>query len=178
MSAFAFRLLTGVDRRAENQRPVAYTTRETVLVLIACLAFVGGLIHVGAGVDHYGEYHLYTVVFCGLAVVQTAWAVLLLRGPSRPVVALGAVFQLGVVAVWVLSRTVGVPIAPHPWVPEEVGVADLVATIGELATVFGVGILLAAPRMARAQRVSTMLAPALLAVLIVSVLFGTGAHAG
>src|SRR5258707_15162771 len=111
---------------------------DTVLQLDAAVTFIGGMSHIGAGVDHFGEFPLYTLVFCRLAVGQMTWAAMLLRPPSRRVMLLGCVFQAGIVALWALSRTVGVPIAPTPWVPEEIGVADVVETVGEIASVIAV----------------------------------------
>jgi hypothetical protein len=180
MSATALRLLTGLDRSESGprQQPVEYTKSETVLVLVAAVTFIGGLIHVGAGVDHFGEFPLYTLVFCLLAAGQMTWAAMLLRHPSRRVMLLGCSFQLGIVALWALSRMVGVPIAPRPWVPEEIGVADVVETIGEIASVIAVLCVVMSPRL-KLARVATGRMPAvLLAVVLVSVLFGAGAHAG
>jgi len=80
--------------------------------------------------------------------------------------------------VWIASRTVGVPIAPRPWVPEAVGIADLVETLGELVSVIAVVCVLLSPTRRRAALVVRGIAPLLLGVLLVSVLFGVGAHAG
>ncbi len=180
MSATALRLLTGLDRpeSGPSRQRAEYSKSETVLVLVAALTFLGGLIHVGAGVDHFGEFPLYTLVFCLLAAGQIAWAALLLRHPSRRVLLLGCAFQLGIVALWALSRTVGVPIAPQPWAPEEIGVADLVETIGEIASVIAVLCLVLSPRLRLARAATAHMAAVLLAIVLVSVLFGAGAHAG
>jgi hypothetical protein len=180
MGATALRLLTGLERpeSGTSRRPAEYTKTETVLVMVAALTFLGALIHVGAAVDHFGEFPLYTLTFCLLAAGQVAWAALLLRHPSRRVLLLGCAFQLGIVALWALSRTVGVPIAPQPWVPEQVGVADFVETIGEIASVIAVLCLVLSPRVRLARVATSHMAALLLAVVLVSVLFGAGAHAG
>lgn len=181
MSVSALRLLTGLERPTpdgENRPSVTYTPAQTVLVLTAGLAFVGGLIHVGAAVDHYEEFPLYTLAFSVIALLQVSWAWLLVRGPSRAILLAGALMQLGIVALWVVSRTAGVPIAPKAWTPEEVGIADLVATLGELVTVIAAFAVLAASTQAWAQRMLPRLAPIVLAAVLMSALFGTGAHAG
>lgn len=147
-----------------------YTETQTVLVLVAALAFIGALIHVGAAVDHWAES-------C-LAALQTGWAVLILRGASRRVLALGCVMQLGIVALWVVSRTVGVPLAPTAWTPEGIGVADLAETIGELTTVLAVLSVLLAERSHGARLVRRWMPSILLFVILTGALFGTGAHAG
>jgi hypothetical protein len=139
---------------------------------------MGGLIHVGAAVDHFGEFPLYTLVFGVLATVQIAWAAMILWRPSRRVLMFGCAFNVGVIGLWVASRTVGVPIAPRAWVPEAVGVADLVETVGEVVTVIAASSVVMAPRVRVAQLVTERIAPLLLVMLLLSALYGVGAHAG
>jgi hypothetical protein len=173
-------VLDGSARSSRDRGAAAapYAETQTVLVLVAALTFVGALIHFGAAVDHWQEYHLYTLVFSCLAAMQTCWAVLILRGASRRVLLLGCVAQLGIVALWALSRTVGVPLAPTAWTPEQIGVADLLETIGELTTVLAVLSVLLAERLSAARLARRWMSSVVLFVLLTSALFGTGAHAG
>jgi hypothetical protein len=39
------------------------------------------------------------------------------------------------VAVWLLSRTVGLPLGPTPWEPEGIGILDVLATVFEIAVI-------------------------------------------
>jgi hypothetical protein len=155
-----------------------YSEGQTVLVLVAALAFVGALVHVGAAVDHWEEYHPYTLVFSCLAALQTCWAVLILRGASQRVLTLGCVLQLGIVGLWAVSRTVGVPLAATVWTPERIGIADLIETIGELTTVLAVLSVLFAERSKAAGLARHWMSLLVLFVILISALFGTGAHAG
>src|SRR5229473_8637082 len=111
MRAIGLRQLVGFDqsRPEASHETTVYTTTETVLLLAAAVAFIDGLIHIGAAVDHLGEFPLYTLVFAVLATVQMAWAAMILRRPSRLVLLSGCAFTVGVVALWVASRTIGVP---------------------------------------------------------------------
>ena len=152
--------------------------RETVLVLVAGLAFMCGLIHAGAAVDHFDELPLYTVAFGMLAATQMLWAGTILRRPSERLLLLGGAFNLAIVGLWIVSRTVGLPIAPQAWVPETVGVADLVETVGEFAVVLAVWSVAFSTRARIARRVSENIAPSLVFMLFVMALFGVGAHAG
>jgi hypothetical protein len=158
--------------------PAPYTERQTVLVLVAALAFIGALIHVGAAVDHWQEYHLYTLVFSCLAALQACWALLILRGATGRVLALGCIMQLGIVGLWAVSRTVGVPLAPTAWAPENIGIADLVETIGELTTALAALSVLLPERSSAARLGHRWMPSILLFVILISALFGTGAHAG
>lgn len=173
------RQLVGLDqsRSGVGHETAVYTTTETVLLLVAAVAFIDGLIHVGAAVDHFGEFPLYTGAFAVLATVQMAWAAMVLRHPTRGVLFFGCAFSVGVVGLWVASRTIGVPIAPRAWVPETVGVADLVETVGEIVTVIAALSVVMSAGQPFARRVTERIAPVLMVVLLVSVLYGVGAHA-
>ena len=181
MSAFAVRVLSslaGLEREQPALARKPYDSREITLRLTAGLALICGLIHIGAGVDHFREFALYTLVFSLLAVAQIAWAALLVWRPTPRWIALGCLLQVGIVALWVLSRTAGVPIAPKAWVPEEIGIADSVETLCELVTVFAAVAVLASSRSAAARRLVAALPAFLLVAVLAGALFGTGAHAG
>jgi hypothetical protein len=150
---------------------------DSTLLLLAGLAFMGGLIHVGAAVDHASEVPAYTPAFLGVAFAQFVWAYLLWRGPTRRTLLAGGALCLGVLFVWLLSRTVGVPFGPHPWQPEQLGVADVVESVDELVAA-AVAIALASSSKSPLARRLVDVAPAgLLVVLFVSMLYGLGAHA-
>jgi hypothetical protein len=180
MSAIGLRRMVGLGQPLPDgsHHRAEYTTRETVVLLIAGVTVMCGLIHIGAAVDHFHEFPLYTLGFVVLALAQFAWAAMLLSRPSPRVLLFGCAFNLGVVALWVASRTIGVPIAPRAWVPEVVGVADLVETAAEIVIVIAALIVVCAPRLAFARRVTGWLVPVLLIVLFLGVLYGVGAHAG
>jgi len=179
MSALSLRGLIGLaPAESHASRAQPYTRDETILVLVAALAFVGGLIHVGAAVEHWREFHLYTLVFSCFAALQATWALLLLRGASRRVLLLGCALQLGIVVLWVISRTVGVPIGPEIWTPESIGVADVIATVGEWMTVIAVVSVVFSDGHPLARSARSAMVPLLMSTILVSALFGTGAHAG
>lgn len=179
MSALSLRVLTGLDTaHSDAPRAQPYTRGETILVLVAALAFVGGLIHVGAAVEHWSESHLYTLVFSCFAALQATWALLIVRGASRRVLLLGGALQLAIVVVWALSRTVGVPVGPEVWTPESIGVADVIASVGEWMTVIAVVSVVFADGHPLARMARSAMIPLLMSTILVSALFGTGAHAG
>jgi hypothetical protein len=175
------RVLLGPEPgQMETGRPeVGGTPVASVIVLIAGVSFVAGVIHVGASISHAREFPLYTPVFALFAASQMIWAVGVTRRCSRRVLILGGALNLAIAGLWVASRTVGVPIASHPWAPESVGAADLVATVAETMIVIGTGCVLMSPRSPLAQRVLAGMEPLLLAVIFLCVMFGIGGgHAG
>jgi hypothetical protein len=74
------------------------------------------------------------VLFAVLALAQMGLAVALWRTqvPDGVLVA-AAVVTVGVIAVWLASRTVGLPIGPWAGTAEQVGESDVIATLTELA---------------------------------------------
>jgi hypothetical protein len=152
---------------------------DAVIPLIAALSAAAGLIHIGASADHAKEFALYVPAFAAIAAFQLGWAIWVAHGAPRRVLAVGIGVNLAVVAVWVMSRTIGVPIAEEAWVPEPVGTADLLATLTELLVVGATACVLLAVRSAIARRAVARLAPVLMAVLLVSVIYGVaGGHGG
>jgi hypothetical protein len=150
---------------------------DSTLPLLAGLAFMGGLIHVGAAVDHASEVPAYTPAFLVIALAQFAWAFVLWRGPTRKILLLGSAVSAGVLLVWAASRTVGVPFGPHPWKPEQVGLADVVESADELVAAL-VAIAVAVSRESElARKLLGVAQPAMLALLLLSMLYGVGVHA-
>jgi len=103
------------------------------LFLVCGLAWGAGLIHTEAAIQHVSEYALYAAFFALLAPAQFAWGVALYRRPGRRLLWAGAGAGLLIVALWVVSRTSGLPIGPEHWTPEPVGPIDAIATADELA---------------------------------------------
>ena len=92
---------------------------------------------------HFREYWLFGLLFAIVAPLQLAWAELVRRRPDdRRLLIAGAIGNLGVAAVWVASRTTGLPIGPHPGEPEPVGIKDLLASYDELLLAVVVAVLL------------------------------------
>jgi hypothetical protein len=130
-------------------------------LFIACgLAWAAGLIHVEAAIKHVDEYLLYALFFAVLAPAQFAWGVALYRRPGRRLLLAGAVGSLVVVALWIVSRTSGLPIGPTPWVPEPVGAIDSIATADEAVLALVALLQLPASRGPKLMRGSSYLAAA------------------
>jgi hypothetical protein len=101
------------------------------LYLICALSWAAGLIHVAAAITHLQYYALFAIFFEVLASVQLVWGIALYRSPSRRLLSTGAIVNLLVVVLWIVSRTSGLPIGPHPWRPEAVGALDLICSADE-----------------------------------------------
>ena len=113
----------------------ATEVRRELEVDAAVLAIAAGLIHAVAAVTHSGEYWLFGSFFAVLAVAQVVWGALVYRGASRSLLVAGAWASASVALLWLVTRTVGLPIGPHAGRPEAVGPLDILATLDELAIV-------------------------------------------
>lgn len=112
------------------ERPVAVA--EAVKIA-AWLSLAAGAIHAIAMVDHFSHWWLYGAFFLALTYGQVLWGIALLRKPaSDRNLKLGALANLAIVAVWLFSRTIGVPLGPDAGRPEPVGVMDVAATVDQL----------------------------------------------
>ena len=124
--SMAQRARTALDELSEAQ------LRYELLLLATALAWCAGIIHAVVSVDHFREYVPYGVFFAVLAPLQVGWGVVAYRRPRRHLLLAGAAGNLAVVALWIASRTVGLPVGPEAGHPEAAGVVDVLAGADEL----------------------------------------------
>lgn len=111
----------------------------------AILSLFAGLIHLWAGPEHVKEWWVYGLFFYGAAAAQAGFGLMLLtqgvEGWGGWTAVRGKVYLLGVwgnlaiIALWVVSRTVGVPVGPEAFDPEGIGAEDLASKVVEVALV-------------------------------------------
>jgi len=123
--------------------------RARLPLQLALCSAAAATIHSAVVPPHWDEYVPFAVLFAVTGAFQFLWAAAVLVRPVRSVLLVSAVVNLGVAAAWVVSRTVGLPIGPEAWTPEPVGVADVAASVFELAIGAGAAVLLssAGPRL-------------------------------
>jgi hypothetical protein len=119
-------------RRSLSAGSTAPSVATTVLVAASLLS---GGIHGSVTGEHFHEAFVFGLFFLVAAAAQVAWAVVLLRWPTRPLLWAGAIGNAVVIAVWVATRTVGIPIGPEPWQAEPVGVLDLASKVLEIVII-------------------------------------------
>ena len=126
------------SRRASRADAGVQRRSLTVDVGIVCSAFAA-LAHFVAAPSHYTWWPAAGVFFALLGVAQSACAVVLLRGSRVSWFVLAAIWgTVGVVLLYVASRTVGLPMAPPVaahgghWVPGRSFVPDGAKYVGPL----------------------------------------------
>jgi uncharacterized membrane protein YgcG len=113
-----------------------------VLTTIALTSIAAGAINIAAAATVGRDNAQNLAFFAVVAVAQLAWGAVALARAPRWWLALGALGNLLVVATWVVSRTVGLPVGEYAGMQLPVGFADGLATALEAVTVVGATALL------------------------------------
>ena len=121
----------------EEVRAPAATARPYILGGLASLSAGAAAIHFAVIFEHFTEYALYGVFFLVISWAQLIWAAIVMWRPSRLWLWLGVAGNAVVVAVYVASRTAGLPIGPDVGNPEPVGGLDVVSVVLEVALIAG-----------------------------------------
>jgi hypothetical protein len=156
-------------RRSNEMSPV-----ETAALLIGALSILTGIIHAGIAANDFQLAPAYTPPIAMIAAFQIGWGALVVRRPSHGALISGVAANALIVAVWIVSRTFGVPIGPQPWVPEPVGVVDLIAAVAGAVVALAASCIALSGRSSAARRVIPNLAPLLLGVMFICLLYGIG----
>ena len=129
----------------EEARTGSATLRPYLLGGLAALSAGAAAIHFAVVFEHFAEYAPYGVFFLVISWAQVIWPVVLLWRLSRPWLWLGIAGNATVVAVYVASRTVGLPFGPDRHQTEPVGALDMVSCVLELGLIVGCAALLWRP---------------------------------
>ena len=116
----------------------------------AALSLAAAVGHLWSMPPHFEEWVGYGLFFLFVAFVQGAYALALLRWPTKPVLFAGIAGNLAVVGFYIVTRTAGVPLlGPHAGHVESVAAVDLTVAVAELGLVGALVILAGALRAAR-----------------------------
>jgi hypothetical protein len=112
--------------------------RTSSSVSLAAAAAVGAaMIHFAVAPEHFREWWGFGTFFVVCGEVQLVWALWLRRRPGTAALTIGLGGSVLLVAVWGLSRSVGLPFGPDPGVPESVGTPDVISVLLEVITAVG-----------------------------------------
>jgi hypothetical protein len=125
---------------------------EPAVVPLALLSAAAAIVHFGVLGEHMREYWLSGLFFAVAGLLQMAWALAVSDRPSPRLLAVGAAGNTMIIAIWVVSRTVGMPLGPQAGTAESVGFPDALTTLYEACVVAGCLALLGWPGLWRASR--------------------------
>jgi hypothetical protein len=148
--------------------PAAGNDLEPVLrPALALLSAGAAVIHFVVIPGHWDEYWGQGLFFIVAAVAQLLWALWVVVAPSRLIYLAGAAGNAAIVAMWIVTRTAGIPAGPGAGEREAVEFADTLATAFEVVLVVGA---LALVRTVAARRATGAVAPSVLPALVVAAL--------
>ena len=110
--------------------------------LLAAGLVGSAVIHAAVVPEHLAEWAGAGVFFAVLAAAELAVAAVLLARPQPGALLAAAIVSIGPLALWLYSRTVGLPFGPGAGVPEPVGLPDCTACALEVITLLVALILL------------------------------------
>src|SRR6516164_3019222 len=115
---------------------------------LAALSVGAAAIHFAVTFEHFNKYLLYGVFFLVIAWAQVIWAAVAMWRLPRWWLWLGIVGNAAVVAMYLASRTTGLPFGPDKGHTEQFGALDVVSALLELALIAGCAALLWRPSLA------------------------------
>lgn len=127
--------MDGAIPRFEDQPTVS-----GVKVARYCLAITSSataVIHFAVAGDHFAEYWLFGAFMLVVAWSQALWAAAVVARPARWVLWSGAVLNAAVIAIYIVTRTVGDVVGPTPHAVEPFGFGDGLCTVLEAVVLVG-----------------------------------------
>jgi hypothetical protein len=109
---------------------------------LALISAGAGLVHFVVIREHLEEALLFGLFFIGLSAFQFAWAMAVVLRRQAFLLWVALAVNLVTIVIWVVSRTVGLPIGPETGEAIEPGFGDAVATAFEVLLVTGIPLLL------------------------------------
>jgi hypothetical protein len=121
-------------------------------LFLAATLFGSAAIHAAVVPEHFSEWAGAGVFFAVLAAAQLAVGLLSFGWRHRAVLVAVAVVSIVPLALWLCSRTVGLPFGPAAGAPEPAGLPDIAAGVLELGTLLAAVALLRDKRRLHARQ--------------------------
>ncbi len=118
------------------RQPVAGADARTIMRTgVVAFLLAAAMIHLAVIGPHLSEVVLYAAFFVGAGAAQVGAALLFTLRPSRRLLVVLIVGNALLIALWAVSRTVGLPFGSSPRVAETVSPPDVLASTAELVVV-------------------------------------------
>lgn len=107
-----------------------------LLCAAAALSLIAALVHLWVVPEHFEEWWGYGTFFLVVAAAQALYGMALLWRPGDGLFALGITVNLALLILYMVTRTVGIPVfGPHAGHVEELETAGLLTKTAELVLV-------------------------------------------
>jgi hypothetical protein len=154
--------------------------RDGARLSLASASAAAGVIHLVMLPSHWDQSAVEGAGFAAAGWFQLAFAAMVLLRPSRLLLSVSVLANLGLIGAWAVSRTTGLPFGAHAGHAESVSVVDAAAVGLELALILGCARVLTRPPLGSGAEASrpgfAPLAPLGVAVLTTAVLVSPNAH--
>ncbi|MDQ6928426.1 MAG: hypothetical protein M3159_07150 [Actinomycetota bacterium] len=111
-------------------------SKSTVRITSLALAAAAGL-HLAAFPEHIAEGFLIASFFLVCAVLQLVAALMVRAGVGRRARQIIVLGNVAVIGLWLVSRTVGLPLGPDANVPEAISSLDALSFVAEIIAIGG-----------------------------------------
>ncbi len=119
---------------------IGATGRGRTLYVAAALSLLAALVHLWVAPEHFEEWWGYGAFFLVAAAAQLLYVPIVLIWPARPVLLAGIAGNLAIVALYLLTRTSGIPLfGPEAGEVEGFGLLDVCATASEVGIALSLG---------------------------------------
>jgi hypothetical protein len=156
------------------------STRYAARLVLAAAAVGAGVIHLAFAPEHLREYLPLGAGFVAAGLFQIGWGAALAVQESARLLLLGGLLSVGFIAVYLVTRTLGLPVGPDAFHPESVGVADVLCCALEVPVAFGALLLARRPGAMRSalgpQLFGVLAGGLLLVVSVTAVALAAPAH--
>jgi hypothetical protein len=126
--------LLGSDDRWVRREPAPTAGQRVLLPLAVVSSAAAAGTHAAVLPPHLDESLLFGAFFAGSALLQMLWAAMVALRCSQGLLVAGAVGNLGVIGLWAITRTLGLPFGLLPG-PEALGPWDVACGAWELVVV-------------------------------------------
>ena len=109
--------------------------RRPCLLAAAACSVGAAAIHAVVCPEHFHEGLLYGGFFAVATGAQLVWAWLAIHHRQRWVLAAGLTGNLAIIGLWLITRTVGIPLGPEAGEVEAIGALDTITAAFEAAIV-------------------------------------------
>lgn len=120
---------------AVNDRRGALRAPRSLVYLAAAPSVCAGYVHFAYAGSHFDQWWAYGLFFVVAGNLQILLAILLVWRPRAWLPIAGIAGNLVVVALYVISRTDGIPLGPHARVVERAGAVDWATTVAQVAII-------------------------------------------
>ena len=124
-----------MQTQTDNAAPASAHAKRW-LYAAAGLSALAGVIHLLVTPEHFEEWSGYGLFFLIAGLAQLIYAPVLLRQPAnRSLLIAGIAGNALIIALWIVTRTLGIPLGPEAGEVEAIGVLDTLSKLAELALI-------------------------------------------